>query len=658
MAGRDISDMSFDEFFLGKKPGSKKRSESEEPRQEEAPKAEERPESAVDDSGFRRGRPKINVLGTFISLCVPMNEGGRRSRYEFTVEQDGRTVDLGRLKSSPLDSDVSSLPTSFDLAEAGLSPLGAMTVSIDGKAVYEIFGHSHMMFNEDGMPITRAEDTTVVLYPRGKHLWLSDAKVASSSEVGDLMIDTVEVARGGYIRVRDRPQKVEAAAAEEKPAEKKAKKVKPACSISLPPAETVAGVAVGRDVLPLYSVAPAVTFDLKGAEPGEVTVKTATSAGEAESQLSAFGGLADAVGEVSIQVSLAGKKLASARYFVVPGFECSYAGKGGIPDDGEIRFKVAGEEHRRSVYEPGMEGPYAFGTGSVKLSWNIPAVTFDSGSGEGPFRDETVQVDDLADAVVVRVRGASKKTVFMAAGATGKKENITPDWVDETVRIDCNRIRAAVFESPVRSVSLYITVDSCPVRRFLTVENTAGAVVSYADGRITATVSGSGEHVCRVFNIDKSVDTVTLNEGENVVEVGPTAISAEVVEVRNGKEVASEAVKIRDLPFLLRDAMGDVWLHVSKDKRIPVPGWVLDGGDAGARKWHAQIVRMNPELKAVSPEKMIGAFKDFRAGKACTASEYIISLQTGGPGAPVRPSSPEGGRGPLPRPLSFYDIVK
>ena len=83
-------------------------------------------------------------------------------------------------------------------------------------------------------------------------------------------------------------------------------------------------------------------------------------------------------------------------------------------------------------------------------------------------------------------------------------------------------------------------------------------------------------------------------------------------EIRNGKEISVETVSIRDLPFLLRDDMGDVWLYVSKEKRIPLPdGLMANGNPSEIRKWHSQIVRMNPELRTVSPEKLIKAFADF-----------------------------------------------
>ena len=75
-----------------------------------------------------------------------------------------------------------------------------------------------------------------------------------------------------------------------------------------------------------------------------------------------------------------------------------------------------------------------------------------------------------------------------------------------------------------------------------------------------------------------------------------------------------ESVTIREIPFLLRDDMGDVWFYVSKDKRIPLPDGLLESGaknPAEIRKWHSQIVRMNPELKNVSPEKTVKAFNAF-----------------------------------------------
>ena len=126
MAGKDISDMSFDEFFLGKKSGSKAK---EVPRPAESSDGETR----VDGSRFIRGHPKINVKGGRISLFIPKYEGGKGARYAVKVMQGGRVFNLGNLKSSPLDSDVSSIPTEFDLTESDIDPLGGYILSIDGR---------------------------------------------------------------------------------------------------------------------------------------------------------------------------------------------------------------------------------------------------------------------------------------------------------------------------------------------------------------------------------------------------------------------------------------------------------------------------------------------------------------------------------------------
>ena len=72
--------------------------------------------------------------------------------------------------------------------------------------MYEGIPHGYLLFSSEGMPISRAEDITVVMYRSFLHLWLSDAEVASSTDMGLFKIDTVEVARGGYVRVKERPQ--------------------------------------------------------------------------------------------------------------------------------------------------------------------------------------------------------------------------------------------------------------------------------------------------------------------------------------------------------------------------------------------------------------------------------------------------------------------
>lgn len=612
MAGKDISDMSFDEFFLGKKGTSKKTEDR--PR----PVDDEKRESVADVSGFVRGKPKFNVRSNRILLYIPKYEGGKGAKYQTSLIQDGRVVDLGSLKSSPLDSDISSIPTEFDLFDVGISPLKEFAITIDGKIVYEIFDHSHLMFSAEGMPISRAEDTTIVVYPQGKHLWLMGAKVAASMEAEGLLIDTVEVGKGGYIRVRDRPQPIveeQQKAEEAKPVAKKAK-LKPSASIVLPASETVADIRADKGIIPLYTEFPRLEFETKDVDPDSCTVKIAAGADTIESPMSQFdqASVSGMSGSVSVSLIDGEKSLASKRFFVMPGFNCSYISKGDISDDEIVTFTIGSEEYHRNIYEDGMDGPYPFGDGDVRMSWNIPVVTFDYGKGITRFTESEALVDEVADSIVVTVRGAAKKAVFLAG--TGKKVNLTPDWEDETVRIDASLVKDAVFDSASRDATLFITVNSCPVRRFLTVTNQADMSVEYAAGELRVTVGGGSDHVCRIFNLDKSVKTIELQPGETTIPVGELAITAEVAELRNGKEINTESVVVRDIPFLLRDDMGDVWFYVSKDKRIPLPDGLLGTGakdPAEIRKWHSQIVRMNPELKSVSPEKTVKAFKDFTA---------------------------------------------
>lgn len=612
MAGKDISEMSFDEFFLGKKSDSRARAQ---PRREEAAVP---PASEIDGSGFVRGRPKINVHGNHVSLFVPKYEGGRGAKYVVTILQGGKTYDLGRLKSSPLDSDVSSIPTEFDIMELGIDPLSSFILSIDGKSVYEGFEHTHLLFSAEGMPISRAEDTTIVMYRSFLHLWLQDAGVAASVDLGLLKIDTVEVARGGYVRVRDRPQqpsaKTDEKAKKDKP--KAPKKGKPSASIGISAPEASAAVSIKGVLVPLYSSAPAISLEVSEVDADACVVKVEAPGRNDEVPQVSFGAkaLEGAEGDVVVSVVYEGKALAKKRFFIIPGFSCDYSGKGDIPKEDILSFIIGGEEYHRDIYKDDLDGPYPFGEEEVQLSWNIPIVSFDAGSGMAPFREEEVQVDDLPDSVVVTVKGASKKAVFI--GGAGKKVNLTPEWEDETIRIDTTPIRDAVFSSPNRQAELFITVNSCPVRRFLKVENNASMSASYSLGDISVSIRGQTQHLCRVFNIDKRVTVHDLQEGDSVIHVGPDAISAEIVEIRNGKEVSAETIDIRSIPFLSRDTMGDVWFYVSRDKRIPLPEGLLESSAKSAsevKKWYSQIVRMNPELKKVTPEMTVKAFAEFRA---------------------------------------------
>ena len=608
MAGKDISDMSFDEFFLGKKSGSKAK---EVPRPAESSDAAPR----VDGSRFIRGHPKINVKGGRISLFIPKYEGGRGARYAVKLTQGGRAFDLGNLKSSPLDSDVSSIPTEFDLTESGIDPLDSYVLSIDGKDVYEGFEHRYMMFDADGMPISRAEDTTVVAYRPTDHLWLSDAKVVTETDIGGMRVATVNVAQGGYVRVKDRPQHAPEKMAAPKKEQEVLKARKPSASISLPAPEAAAQVRIGDATLPLYSRAPAVSVELKDAEQDSCVVRVDAPGRTDGVPATSYGvkSVEGVKGEVTLSVESDGKVLAKERFFVIPDFKCRTTVKSDIPSFEYLDFSMGGESYHLDIYADDIEGPFRYDGGEIKLIWGFPVVSVDIGSGMGPLKDTDASVDELPDSIVVRAKGASKKAVFL--GGSGKRVNLTPEWDDETIRVDTTPIYKAVLDSPSREVSLYITVNSCPVRRFLTVRNEAGAVVSFSEGSIHSEVHGRGRYVCRVYGIGKAEETHDLPEGSSDIPIGPDAISAELVEVRDGREIPMEAIALRSLPFLMKDGMGDVWLYVSKDKRIPLPDGLLESSSkspAEIRKWHSQIVRMNPELRKVSPEMMVKAFADYR----------------------------------------------
>ena len=608
MAGKDISDMSFDEFFLGKKSGSKAK---EVPRPAESSDGETR----VDGSRFIRGHPKINVKGGRISLFIPKYEGGKGARYAVKVMQGGRVFNLGNLKSSPLDSDVSSIPTEFDLTESDIDPLGGYILSIDGKDVYEGFEHRYMMFDAEGMPISRAEDTTVVAYRPTDHLWLSDAKVVTEMDIGGMRVTTVNVAQGGYVRVKDRPQRNPEKSEAPKKESPVRKERKPSASIAMSAPETVAEVRVGDTILPLYSRIPEVSVKLKDADQDSCVIKVDSPGRLDGVPATSYGvkSIEGARGEVVLSVESDGKILAKEKFFVIPDFECMTAVKGDIPSFEYLDFSMGGETYHLDIYKDDIEGPFEYDGGEIRLVWGFPVVSVDTGSGMTPLEDSEMSVDDLPDSIVIRARGATKKAVFL--GGSGKRVNLTPEWEDETIRVDTTPIYKAVLNSPSREASLYITVNSCPVRRFLTVRNEAGAAMSCSGGSIHFEVRGKGRYVCRIYGIGRAEETHDLPEGSSDVAIGSEAISAELMEIRDGKEIPVEDITIRPLPFLMKDGMGDVWLYVSKDKRIPLPDGLLESSSkspAEIRKWHSQIVRMNPELRKVSPEMMVKAFADYR----------------------------------------------
>jgi hypothetical protein len=224
-----------------------------------------------------------------------------------------------------------------------------------------------------------------------------------------------------------------------------------------------------------------------------------------------------------------------------------------------------------------------------------------------------MSIDDLAsDFMVVTVRGAKKKKLYFGP-EKGKKRDLSPEWVGDSISVDLASIKAEIFAAGNVPYCFYISVNSFPNRKFLTVENPMRMVAKYVDGSIEADVSVSGaECVCRLYMMDKSIREVSLTQGHNSVPVPSEALEAEVVELHGGSVRNSIAISIRRLPFLSKE-LGDYWMYVSKDKRIPLPGGLIKGGVADmneVKQWHARIVRMNPELKNVTLAMMQKAFSE------------------------------------------------
>jgi hypothetical protein len=162
----------------------------------------------------------------------------------------------------------------------------------------------------------------------------------------------------------------------------------------------------------------------------------------------------------------------------------------------------------------------------------------------------------------------------------------------------------------------FLSVNSFPNRKFITIRNPESVRAEAKDGKIVIEAVGSkANYVCNIYRQDKSCDSIPVSEGTTEIPIPEDAVEAEVIEVFRGNARRSHHILVRPLPFVSRQA-GDVWLYVSKDKRIPIPGGIFKGGepDMGeVERWHKKIVSMNAELKAVSLKDMKAAFSSFKS---------------------------------------------
>ena len=619
---KDIADMSFEEFFSE----SKKKAEKEVDKKNAAKSHQDQPKSG---RGFVGATPKINFNNGKFLLYVPRYRGLENDRFEIAVESAAGVTPLGRLESVKQGGGRITRPDTVDLTPAGVTPMDDFTFTIDCEKALVNKARPISFYNSVGSPVIRPMGEVTAVARAGSELKLFKAELIDSYEKNGLSVFKLNVLVSGTAKVNDnavheieeeKPQETNVPEVEEKKPEPKKKTVKkPAVKgeLTLSQPSTDADVIYEGERLPLYATAPIVVVSIKGCELSDCIIRISGKDGElsnmpAVSQMNADTG--EYGGPVTVTLEKGAKVLSSSKYFVIPGFKCEYSGKGDITEDTEVRYKVFSEEGARDVMS---EDPYSFSHNGMdfQVVWCVPAVTYDIGNGPQPFSMVDVDILDLKDVIKVTVKGARKKAIFFG-GVSGKKRDVTPDWEGDTYEIDLAPIREEVFEAPSSVFCLYITVNSFPNRKFMTIKNPVRIKAKFENGAVVAEVDPSvKECVCRLYKMDKSVEEIQISAENSNVPVSPDVIEAEVVEMYDGQPRTSIDVPVRQLPFLHRDNMGDRWMYVSRSKRIPLPDELYkdDQPDIQAiRAWHERIVRMNPELRGVTSEMMIKAFKDFQ----------------------------------------------
>ena len=624
---KDISEMSFEEFFSEKDRMPVQASRPEPRRQRQAQSKGDAP------VGFGNVSPKINYKDGRFLLYIPRYGSDENARFEVAVDCSAGVVPLGRLESSPRAGGRLSRSTTVDITSAGISPLEPFTLVIDGVDAFRHKPRNVLYFNNIGLPVGRPVGEVYAVHAKGTSLRTVKAEVMETSEVAGVMVTKAEVSVAGGIwlddRKRDRqapeakaeatetPEEVVQPEAEKteapKPKPKSRKKAKG--SLKVPAGVQEAEASVDGVRLQIHRRFPPFTVSVENCELSEckVTLRDATGnevAGGTAPVSAPMTFDTDTDGVLEIVLSKGEQTLASERFVYIPDFECSRPGKGDIPPEPSFTFTAFGETVGADIYD----GPYTVSrNGSdITIVWNIPAVTYDIGGGPVRFEPFDVDVGELGDTLVVTVAGARKKALFFG-GDKGKKREVTPDWNDDTYRVPLNGIKEEIYSTTVPEFTMYITVNSFPMRRFMTIRNPPRMKASFADGNVVAEVAQGGEYVCRLYRMDKTVEEVPLQAGESSVPVSADVVEAEVAEVHDGRDRASVLVSVRPLPFLWRDETGEYWLYVNRSKRIPLPGDLVSSGKPDAariRAWHDQIIRMNPELRDVTTQMMQRAFDE------------------------------------------------
>ena len=624
---KDISDMSFEEFFAEQKVKKEKASE-----RAEAAKA--RKEAAMGDHqpGFQGSGPKLNFTNWRVMVYIPRYTAGENSRFEVAVEVGEDVVPLGRLNSIKQRSSRVSRPDTLDITGAGVKPFSGFTITIDGNAVFELKPCDILFFNNMGSQMRKPFGDVYAVREPGVRLKLSRAEPVEEFEKNGLLITHLTVQATGGIWVDDseyvpEPEAEEAEEvheeAPEEPKKKEAPKKKPAkkCkgSIELPAGIPDADIVFGKEVLALYDSMPVVGASAEGCELSECEISVDRAgvkiAGPKEASAQAQFKSKDLWGPLDIVLSKGDKALDTKRVFVIPGFSCKHAGKGDIAEDTSISYSVFGQKGQCDA----CDGDAAFENEGIEFSvrWAVPAVSYDIGSG--PVRITTgtgsITASDIKGGKMrIIAKGARKKSVFFG-GETGKKQELASNWDGEEAEIDMSGVIDEIYSNPSAKYYLFITVNSFPNRKFLAIGNPERITASFADGKIVVEADASiGDCVCRLYKIDRSQEDVPVSAGRTEVPIGSDVIEAEVVETKDGKARITLPVAVRSLPFVLEDDSGSVWLYVSKSKRIPLPdNLFIDGkpDEKLIKAWYERIVRMNPELKSMPLVSVVNAFKAF-----------------------------------------------
>lgn len=619
---KDIADMSFEEFFSESKVKAERATER---------KAAQKPQQEIPKNGrgFIGATPKINFNNGKFLLYIPRYRGLETDHFNVAVEFGDNVVPMHRIESVKQGNSRVTRPATVDLTPAEVTPMDDFSVTIDGEKAFVNKARSISFYNSVGSPVIRPIGEVTAVARAGAELKLFKAEILESSVKNGLSIFKLNVQVSGTAKVEGftAASDEEEAPAEEAPKEepvkeepkkKPAKRVAAKGEISLSQSIQDADVIYDGEKYPLYSGKPILSVSVKGCEPSDCTVRAEGKDGEIMSTSAASQMYVDTGeygGPVTVTLEKGSKKLASARYFIIPGFECSYPGKGDITDDTKVKYCVFGEKGEKDV---SGEDPYSFEHDGMKFQivWYLPYVTYDIGNGPQPFEAVDVDILELKDKITVNVRGAKKKAVFIG-GASGKKRDVTPGWEGDSYDIDLAPIREEIFSAGSASYCLYITVNSFPNRKFMTIRNPVRVGAKFVDGCVAVQLDSSVKDcICRLFKIDKSVEEVTVTTENCNVPVSQDVIEAEVVEMYNGQPRTVVPVQVRSLPFLHKDVMGDKWMYVSKSKRIPLPDELFTDGQpnvSAIRSWHERITRMNPELKGVTSEMILKAFKDFES---------------------------------------------